>query len=155
MYFASARLYTHIMYFFDSSETDLRKSRIMKACASAAILISIASNADVAINAMLYTTYYHIRMLLLAVMVIVKVSRSSYAGEIGVEALKANLNKGNLLISRCSVANNDTAGKAGRMIAQMWHGGSSSEREEPPKLLVKSRLGARFVLSIPYCALSI
>jgi hypothetical protein len=133
------------MYFFDSSETDLRKSRIMKAYSSAANLISVASKADIAVNAMLYTTYYHIRMLLVAVMVIVKISRSSYAGEIGVEALKATLNKGNLLISRCSVANNDTAGKSGKMIAQMWHGGSISEREEPPILLVRSRLGARLV----------
>jgi hypothetical protein len=144
LYLAAARLYLHSFYFFDTSTTESRKQGILKAYASAVNLVSLFTSVDVTSEVLLYLPHYHSRMLLTATCIVLKVLKSSYAPELGDAAHgRKTFNECILTLSRCSVSNNDTCGKAVKLVSQMWHRGGVSKGQSPPELTIKSRCGAR------------
>lgn len=136
------------MYFFDSSHTETRKEGILKAYKSATKLALLVIEADKATDFLLYATAYDIRMFVVAACILLKVLRSSYSQDVDFEAGKSLLNQTTALTSRCVLGNNDSRGKIVKMVAQIWHSSNTEVLNEPPELLVKSRLGARFVAQI-------
>lgn len=144
LYLATARLYLHSFYFFDSSTTEARKQGILKAYKSAVTLISFFTTGDATGEALLYLPYSLFRMLLTAACIVLKVLKSSYAPELGdAEYGRITLNQSMLALSRSSVSNNDTGGKAVKLISQIWHSSGGSKEQSPPLLYITSRYGAR------------
>lgn len=146
MYLAAARLYLLSWYFFDSSmDDDLRSPGIMKAFAAALTFVSIISKADKTKGVMLYLPYYLFGALLSAACAILKVHNSSYGSRISnaAEARQA-FSQAILLISRASIAHNDVAAKASKLLSITWHSDRNEDmRHRPPQLAVRSRQGAR------------
>jgi hypothetical protein len=136
------------MYFFDSSPTETRKLGVLKAYTSAVNFILLITEADKAFSFFSYMCAYHIRMFLTADCILLKVLRSSYKDDIDFDAGKKLCDQATVAASRMAVTNNDAAGKTGKMVAQLWHSNNMEILEEPPELLVKSRLGARLVLAL-------
>jgi len=144
LYLAAAQLYLHSFYFFDASMTESRKQGILKAYTSAVNLVSLFTSADTTSGALLYLPHYHYRMLLTATCIVLKVLKSSYAPEIGDTAYgRKTLNECLLALSRCSVSNNDTCGKAVKLVSQMWHRDGCDKGQSPPELTIRSRCVAR------------
>lgn len=126
--------------------TDARKQGILKAYASAVDFIAALAKADAASEILLYLSYYHLRMLINAGCVVLKVLNSSYAQELpSFESGRMAFNQATLALSRSSVFNNDPGAKVVQHMSQVWHHGLSSKRHAPPELIVKSRFGARLV----------
>lgn len=147
LYLAAAQLYLHSFNLFESSPTPSRKARVLQAYTSALNLVSLFSLLDAAQNALLYLPYHFFRMLLIATCTIFKILKSSYASEVGdYETGRKTLNEAIIAIHRSSVANNDTGGKAVRLISQMWHSRSGEVKSlEPPELMIRNRGGARYL----------
>jgi len=144
LYLAVARLYLHSFYFFDTSMTESRKQGVLKAYTSAVNLVSRFTSTDATGDALLYLPHYHSRMLLTATCIVLKVLKSSYAQELGDTAYgRKTLNDCVLALSRCSVSNNDTCGKAVKLVSQMWHRGGDDKDQSPPELTIRSRCSAR------------
>jgi hypothetical protein len=144
LYLAAARLYLHCFYFFDTSITESRKQGILKAYTSAVNFVSLFTTADATSEVLLFLPHYQSRMLLTATCIVLKVLKSSYAPELGDAANGGKtFNECILALSRCSVSNNDTCGKAVKLVSQMWHRGSGSRTQSPPELTIRSRCGAR------------
>ena len=102
------------------------------------------SSLDSTHDTLLYLPYYLFRSLLTAACVIVKVLKSAYAQDLDqFGAGKKAFNDSVLALGRSSVSNNDTGGKAVKLLSQVWHSDSSSN-QLPPELALKSRLGARW-----------
>lgn len=148
IHIAEARLYASSMSFFDPSDTEPRKREVLKAYNYAASFILAMMEADARGKFFSHINFYHGRMFLIAIFTLVKVLRSSYSSDIDSEAGKKLCNRAVGCIPRCSVANNDSAAKSAKLVAQVWHSSNTAVLQEPPRLLVKSRLGARSV-SIP------
>jgi hypothetical protein len=131
------------MSFFDPSNSEHRKQGVLRAYNHAATMILVMMEADALCKFFSHGTAYHIRMFLIAIFTLVKVLRSSYSADIDLEAGKKMCNRATGFISRCSVANNDSAAKAAKIIAQVWHSKNTGVLHEPPYLFVKSRLAGR------------
>ena len=115
----------------------------MKAYNSAISLVSSFNSGDSSFQTLLYLPYYHFRSLLTAACVLIKVLKSSYAKELdNFEAGRKAFNESILALSQSSVSNNDTGGKAVKLLSQVWHSGAAS-KDSPPELTIKSRFGAR------------
>lgn len=142
---AEARLYASSMSFFNPLDTESRKREVLKAYNYAASFILTMMEADARGKFFSHMIFYHGRMFLIAIFCLVKVLRSNYSSDIDLEAGKKLCNRAMGCISRCSVANNDSAAKSAKIIAQVWHSSNTAVLHEPPQLLVKSRLGARHV----------
>jgi hypothetical protein len=113
----------------------------MKAYNSAINLVSAYTSADRMNETLLYLPSYHFRTLLTASCILLKVLKSSYAQEVeDLESGRKAFNDSILAIARCSVSNNDTAGKAVSMLPLAWH--SSGTKQSPPQLSTKSKFGA-------------
>lgn len=149
IYVSAARLYMHSMYFFDSSPTPSRKTGILRAYASAFSFTTLITSLGSTHNLFSYMCAYHIRMFLVATCIMLKVLRSSYRHDVEFEAGKKLCSDATVAASRVAVGSGDSAGKLAKMVAQVWHSGDTGVLEEPPELLVKSRLGARSVLCLP------
>ncbi|TVY34924.1 Regulatory protein, partial [Lachnellula occidentalis] len=145
IYVSAARLYMHSMYFFDSSPTSTRKTGILRAYASASSFTTLITSLDSTCNLFSYMCAYHIRMFLVATCIMLKVLRSSYRHDIDFEAGKKLCSDATVAASRVAVGSGDSAGKVAKMVAQVWHSGDTGVLEEPPELLVKSRLGASII----------
>ncbi|TVY65581.1 Regulatory protein LEU3 [Lachnellula suecica] len=145
IYLACARLYIHTMYFFDSSCTPTRKAGVLRAYASALSLITTLFSADATTSLFSHISAYHMRMFLTATCLVLKVLRSSYRQDVDFEEGKGLFDRATLAAGRCSIASGDTAGKITRLMAQVWHSGNEEALNEPPELLVKSRLGASII----------
>ncbi|TVY91060.1 Regulatory protein [Lachnellula willkommii] len=145
IYVSAARLYMHSMYFFDSSPTPTRKTGILRAYASASSFTTLITSLDSTRNLFSYMCAYHIRMLLVATCIMLKVLRSSYRHDVDFEAGKKLCTDAMVAASRVAVGSGDSAGKLAKMVAQVWHSGDTGVLEEPPELLVKSRLGASII----------
>lgn len=74
-----------------------------------------------------------------------KVLRSSYATEVDFDEGKRLCNQACISALRSSVDPQDSPAKFAKMTAQVWHSNDRSVLSEPPVLMVKSRLGARYV----------
>lgn len=144
LYLAAARLYLYSFYFLDTSMKESRKQGILKAYRSAVNLVSLITSADATSEVLQYLPRYHSRMLLTATCIVLKVLKSSYAPELGDTAYGRKIfNECILALSRCSVSDNDTSGKAVKLVSQMWHSGGDCKGQSPPELTIKSRCGAR------------
>lgn len=133
------------MYFFDSSASDVRKVGILKAYSSAVAFIQVMTDVDKSIRLIGYMTGYHQRMFLIANCIMLKVLRSSYSQDVDFEAGKSLCNQTQVMISKLILSHKDSAGKSAQMVSQLWHSSNTDALNEPPELLVKSRLGARYV----------
>lgn len=131
------------MHFFDSSPTESRKQGVLKAYSSAVSLIQLMTKCDESFSFYSYICAYHLRMFLVATCILLKVLRSSYRDDVDFESGKRLCNQATIAISKCTVASNDSAGKWSKLAAQVWHSSNTKILDEPPELMVKSRLGAR------------
>jgi len=145
IYVSAARLYMHSMYFFDSSPTPTRKTGILRAYASAFSFTTLITSLDSTHKLFSYMCAYHIRMFLVATCILLKVLRSSYRHDIDFEAGKKLCNDATVAASKVAVGSGDSTGKLAKIVAQVWHSGDTDVLEEPPELLVKSRLGASII----------
>ena len=144
LYLASARVYLHSFYFFDTSMTESRKQGILKVYTSAVNLVSLFTSADATSEVLPYILHYHSRMLLTATCIVLKALKSSYAPELGDAAHgRETFNECILALSHFSVSNNDTCGKAVKLASQMWHRVGDPKIQSLPELTIKSRCGAR------------
>jgi hypothetical protein len=140
---AVARIHLHSFYFLDSSTSESRKAGILKAYDSAINYVAALTSLNHEPEILLYLPNYHFRSLLTAASILLKVLKSSCSPQ-GVEEFERGrkaFNDSILTISTCSVSNNDTAGKAVKMLSNVWHSGSGEK--EAAQLSVKSRYGAR------------
>lgn len=147
IYVAAAGVYTRSMNFFDSSNTESRKMGILKAYDSAASYVHLVVEADRVCDFCLYISTYHSKVLLIACFILLKVLRSAYVADVDFEAGKELCNQATIAVSKCSVTNNDSISKVAKMAAHVWHSSNTATLEEPPQLLIKSRLGAMSVTS--------
>lgn len=149
IYISAAAVYTTSMYFFDSTATPSRKANILKAYSSASSYINLVLSSDREHDYILYAPNYTQKMFSLSCCLILKVLRSSYASEVDFDEGKKLCNQACIAAMRSSVDPQDSAAKFAKMTAQLWHSRDTSVLNEPPVLMVKSRLGARYVTS-PY-----
>lgn len=134
------------MYFFDSTDTPTRKANILKAYSSAANYMNLVLEADREHDYILYACNYPLKMLTLSCCLILKVLRSSYASDVDFDAGKKLCNQACIAAMRSSVDPQDSPAKFAKMTAQVWHSHDTLVLHEPPMLMVKSRLGARYIL---------
>ncbi|CZR67425.1 uncharacterized protein PAC_17324 [Phialocephala subalpina] len=142
IYLAAARVYTNSMYFFDSTETDTRKSNVLKAYHSSVNFINLMAEADREHNYLLYAPTYPLKMYFMACVILLKVLRSSYASDVDFEEGRKLCNQAIIASSKSSIAQSDSPGKVAKIVSQVWHSSDVASLQEPPKLMVKSRLGA-------------
>lgn len=147
IYIAAAEVYTTSMYFFDSTESPARKTNILKAYASAVSYMNTVLEADREHDYILYAPNYPLKMMTLACCLILKVLRSSYAADVDFDAGKKLCNRACIAAMKASVDPQDSPAKFAKMTAQVWHSHDRTILTEPPVLMVKSRLGARYVIS--------
>jgi hypothetical protein len=92
---------------------------IMKAYASAVKFLLTMAEADAAYGVLLYVPNYFFRMLLTATTILLKVLSSSYAVDVDdFDSAKKFFNNSLVLLSRCSIQNNDAPGKVAKLMAQ-------------------------------------
>lgn len=131
------------MYFFDSSETDTRKQNVLKAYHASITYINLMAEADRDHDYLLYAPTYPLRMYFMSCVILLKVLRSSYAADVDFELGRKLCNQAIIASSKSSIAQSDSPGKVAKLVSQVWHSSDVSMLQEPPKLMVKSRLGAR------------
>jgi hypothetical protein len=150
IYISAAAVYTSSMYFFDSTDSPTRKANILKAYASAAAYINLVLSFDRSNDYILYASNYPLKILSLSCCLVLKVLRSSYSSEVDYEEGRKLCNQACIAAMRSSVDPQDSPAKFAKMTAQVWHSRDTSVLSEPPMLMVKSRLGARyFPFSLP------
>ena len=144
LYIASARLYLRSFYFFDTSSTEMCKRGVLSAYNAAVDLVTLLSRMDGAQQLLSYLPSHFFRTLFTATGIMLKVLRSSYVTEVAdLTKGKKAYNQALVALSRCSVENHDSAGKGGKIMAQLWRGDGTYHPGSPPTLRIKSRLGAR------------
>ena len=141
VYLCSARLYLQIYYFFDPTP-----DTIMKAYETAGTLISLVNTADASSGLLLYAPSYIFRMLFNAATVHWKVLQSSYAELVDANMGRKRFNEAIFALRKCSVKNNDLAGRQSEILTQMWNVRKRSK--DPPALYCRGRFGASLTYDI-------
>ena len=120
LYLLSARLYLQGYYFFKSSQADRRKEGIMRAYQTASTLISKCVEADATYDILLFASNFLFRMLFNAAAALFKVLQSEYSKDVDFNMGKKLFNMVISCLRRCSVENNDLAGRWAEIMTQLW-----------------------------------
>ena len=135
-----ARLQLRTYYLLELSLPQSRKEGIIKACTTALTLISEIFEADTTSDYMIYAPSFVYLMLVTASMLVMKIVHSTYDRYIDCEGGKRAFNTVLGLLRRSVLEDNDTSGRATKILAQLWT--IHREHRKEPSLNVTSRLGA-------------
>lgn len=139
-------MYSHAAAFLIPTNSPDRTTAVLCAFDSALAYLNLVTT-PTQTDLLSYAPFPLSTNLVLASYVIIKTLRSSYStgisgesGQAGRKAFMAALQA----LGKCSVENNDNAGRAMTMLGQLWCAeGKAGEAEQPPVLRLRSRLVAR------------
>ena len=137
----AARLYLHIFHFFD-----VTAEAIMKVYGTADAFISLVTTTDATSGLLLHTSSYIFRMLFNAATVFWKVLQSSYTYLVDVNVGRQRFGEAILALRKCSVKNNDIAGRQAEILMQMWQ--TPKKLMDPPSLYSRGRFGASLTYDV-------
>jgi len=135
-----ARLQLRTYYLLELCLPQSRKEGLIKTYTTALTLISQIAEADTTSNYMIYAPSYVYLMLVTASMLVMKIVHSTYDRYIDCEGGKRAFNSVLGLLRRTVLEDNDTSGRATKILAQLWTVHRDHRKE--PSLNVTSRLGA-------------
>ncbi|KAF2104445.1 hypothetical protein NA57DRAFT_70650 [Rhizodiscina lignyota] len=141
LYLLSARLHLQAYHFLESDKVDCRKDGILTAYRTASNLILEVDEEHSKSNVPSFLSNFLLRMLSTSAAVLYKVLLSDYAKEIDARAGRKSFNKAIACLRRCSVENNDIAGRTAEIMTQIWVT-FSGESSGVPRLRVNGRLAA-------------
>ena len=141
VYLHCARLYLRIYYFFD-----VTPETVLNAYDTAETLVSSVTAADSSWDLLLYAPSYVFRMLFNAATVYWKVLQSSYADLVDVDVGRQRFSSTILALRKCSVKNNDIAGRQSEILMQMWQ--IPKRPKDPPSLYSCGRFGASLTYDV-------
>ncbi|OAL18020.1 hypothetical protein AYO22_11036 [Fonsecaea multimorphosa] len=159
LYYLAAKVFLQTQQFFGTDmNADYRQRGVLKAYTAAVAFIRAATSAHRTTFLFDFIPNYLFRMLFNATCVIWKVLTSSYRERLDFQQGKADFNEGLSAVRKCSIENNDVAGRHAEILAQLWQiscgdGGDSLGphdegyhlRSRPPELGVVDRFGASLV----------
>jgi len=137
---AMARLQLRTYYLLELCLPQSRKEGLIKAYTTALTLISEIAEADTTSDYMIYAPSFVYLMLVTAGMLVMKIVHSTYDRYIDCEGGKRAFNTVLGLLRRSVLEDNDTSGRATKILAQLWT--IHREHRKEPSLNVTSRLGA-------------
>lgn len=111
-------------YFYLQGSSPVRKIGILKAYSLATAFVLRTTEANRSFGFYSHLTSYLFRALFMATCVLWKVLSSSYCLEVDYESGKDSFNRAVSALKKCSVENNDIAGRQSEIMVQIW---SSSE----------------------------
>ena len=141
VYLHCARLYLRIYYFFD-----VTPETVLKAYETAEALVSSVTAADSSWDLLLYAPSYIFRMMFNAATVHWKVLQSSYADLVDADVGRQRLSSTILALRKCSVKNNDIAGRQSEILTQMWL--IPKRPNDAPSLYSRGRFGASLTYDV-------
>jgi hypothetical protein len=131
-------------YFFESSASDTRKQGLLRAYHAALQFITKLADEDVKNDFVKYAPLVFCQMLPTAGMLVMKIINSSYSRYVDIDRGKRSFNTVLSLLRKATVEDNDTQGRGGKILAQLWtvhHSQTVLKRQQQnPNLRVKSRL---------------
>lgn len=140
----SVKLFLLIQHFFDPDSPE-RRLAVLEAYNFATAFIIYMIEADARITLFTHIPVHLFRMLFTAAGVVFKVVDSSYSSDVDTELGNATLNQAISAMRKCSVENNDVAGRHAEIMRQLWLStdtvGTPSS-SQPPSLVHRSRFGA-------------
>lgn len=139
-------LFLHVHYFFVQVSPDTKLQGILNAYTTAELFISAAASGDEAFGLYSHITSYLFRMLFTAACVVWKVYNSSYYSHVDLNASSVLFGRAVSALHKCSVENNDNAGRQAEILVQLWCGQldthSDRRRTCEPSLEFNSRYSA-------------
>ena len=143
IWLSCARLQLHVFYFFETSVCDIRKRGLLKAFETASSVVEQMTAADAKSQLMAYAPNYLYRMLILAAICLLKILSSNYSPYVDCASGKRLFNSSLILLRRCSLENNDSVGRASKILGQLWSVHRTlAVGDEEPSLRVRTRLSA-------------
>lgn len=156
LYYLAAVLFLQTQQFFGTDENaDCQRRGILKAYSAAVAMVKAMTMANRTFRLFDFIPNYLFRMLFNATCVVWKILTSSYRDCIDFRQGKANFNEALSAVRKCSVENNDVAGRHAEILAQLWriscgdgvdgavsHDETGDLTKRPPELGLRGRFGA-------------
>lgn len=138
------KLFLLIQHFFDPDSPE-RRLAVLEAYNFATTFITYIIEVDVRISLFAHIPVHLFRMLFTAAGAVFKVLNSSYSPDVDTELGNATLNQAISAMRKCSVENNDVAGRHAEIMRQLWLSTDTVSTPgcwQPPSLVHRSRFGA-------------
>lgn len=121
LYYLAAMLFLQAQQFFGTDlNSDYRKRGILKAYSAATAFVKAMTVGNKTFRLFDFIPSFLFRMLFAAACAIWKVLTSSYRGDVDFPQGRVNFNEALSAIRKCSVENNDIAGRHVEILAQLW-----------------------------------
>ena len=141
-----ARSFLEQFHLFDSSLTEERKAGVLKLykTASTTITKTISGFSDSNwFDVLAHAPQHMFRVLFSAAATLLKILNSSYSSYVDYDTGKLLFDSAKFAIRRLSVQENDLTSRGAQLLHFFWDLSQASQtRDEPPDLIIKSRLGA-------------
>ncbi|KAL7911460.1 hypothetical protein GGI35DRAFT_442855 [Trichoderma velutinum] len=144
LHYMSVKLFLLIQHFFDPDSPE-RRLAVLEAYNFAVTFITYMIEADARISLFAHIPVHLFRMLFTAAGAVFKLVSSSYSPDVDTELGNATLNQAISAMRKCSVENNDVAGRHAEIMRQLWLSIDTVSTPgcwQPPSLVHRSRFGA-------------
>lgn len=144
LHYTAVKLFLLIQHFFDPDSPE-RRLAVLEAYNFATTFITYIIEVDVRISIFAHIPVHLFRMLFTAAGAVFKVLNSSYSPDVDTELGNATLNQAISAMRKCSVENNDVAGRHAEIMRQLWLSTDTVSTPgcwQPPSLVHRSRFGA-------------